>query len=1441
MDEKGGLEVGRFLFMTTTPISDVPSFNSAPCVCMWLSRNDLVTSDIWRLVRSSESMSTTLVYITKIQRVCRSTDNIRFDFYADKSKLEELFLSLAEMRDHLSKRQRHRYGAAMTLKRHVPFWARRQQKDSVGEVVRPRELVPTSNSSAFHLCSLNICSAKRKLSELGDYAKANNLGVICVQETRFTTMDVDICMKDYRSFSVPSVKGKPNRGKVGLCTLVHKSKPAILWGKWQSPFNVVTKVWLGDLVHYFVNLYIPCEGTPHRGQAIDDLTRRFGDIEAERHISSVVVAIGDWNMKPEKVDEFLAEWTGLIQLRRLVPKRDPRTYHKPNVTWSALDHVVVNGMATHLSAPWVDRSCDMSDHWPLRLTLPSAATKVPIPRVANNAVVVQKIDVDALHKARPRFCNNNKFRVLADKLGDDDGDDGDDGHEEGGEEAVEHLAKAGYQAFVDTVLDVAKTNKLLKRVWKQRKGPKFLLPQKCRRAIMRRKVAHKGWVAASMKGSDTARGLWERYMKLRKVARAAVAQVETSARAKAIAKSVTSLRKGAKASKVFWKSLKGIMGKKVDDSGKLLGPVLDGEGNIQFGSDATKVWEEYTMGLLADVSGHSKDKEYWTSPEKFGNTAASPPLSVDINKDISWDELNDVLRNLPRHKAPGPDTIPYEVLKLACENNANNNPPAGPQTPFGNALLKLCNSMFKHGICAEANVTLMTYIYKKGSVMDPSNFRGIALINTIVKLVTVVVEKRARGALEEADFLIEEQAGFRSKEECMTQVVAFYEVICRRSLAEKNTFVAFVDFKKAYDLVPHEAVLAKLRLAGLHGSSLNFLSSLYSGGSLRLKVDGAPGAKSIDVLRGVRQGCNMSPLAFDIFINDILDTRGDDGKSIRDLGVTIASSSDMTVSGLLFADDLAVIAPRRKKLLKGLRLLGVWARRHEMQFGCDKCGIMGFGPTGQVKAKSWNDRWSFDVLGREKVSVVDKYTYLGCLVTHDPERDDGGIDLYAMAQARANVAEGTLNKIAPVLKDLSIPSVIKVNLVKATLVPCIAFGAELWGMSTSRGDYGNRVLVRAAKLILGGVNGRGASYIQVDPNVLLTELGLPSIHAVANASRARAYYKYPTLKTIISKVVAVPSVGRMAHWVKGTKRYLETYYEDHSRLGTVRPQNPATLSQRVAAFVKNAQHKRELSLNNVLTGRPLRNPPATLSRYVLGNFGDNGSGAYIKQAIAYPFLVRGVTILSLFRSGGITLARKNAFNGRMAATYRDKCPCCGKIVVGGESRVHLMLYCDKWDSLRGKYLSTLIQQVCCDIFAQRFPDQLSVDEQRTLVNVLLGGGAQVINGVGVVVGYKIKDWVLTFPEGRTGVSNTQLLPTVHSIDQLTRDHMTQVLAFGVVVLPRFVTVACFLQEVFLVRKRILKALLPSSRAEAQRGMAVVVPLRILDGAPDNRPGPHLPR
>ena len=216
-------------------------------------------------------------------------------------------------------------------------------------------------------------------------------------------------------------------------------------------------------------------------------------------------------------------------------------------------------------------------------------------------------------------------------------------------------------------------------------------------------------------------------------------------------------------------------------------------------------------------------------------------------------------------------------------------------------------------------------------------------------------------------------------------------------------------------------------------------------------------------------------------------------------------------------------------------------------------------------------------------------------------------------------------------------------------------------------------------------------------------------------------------------------------------------------------------------------------------------------------------------------------MLSLFRTGGVQLGRKLSFIGKMSITYREKCPCCG-LEVGGETRLHMLVYCAKWDSLRRKFLAAPIHKICCDLFNDRFPNQLNEDEQKILVIVLLGGEVRGGDDEGEDVGYKLKGWVLTFSQGRTGISNTKSLPTVSSMGQLSRSRETGMfVAPGDVVTPQFVAVACFLQEVYQVRKHIVKPLLLSSRAEALRGMAVVAPLRLpLDGAPDERPDPLFP-
>eukprot|EP01018_Ginkgo_biloba_P030512 Gb_21409 [translate_table: standard] len=95
---------------------------------------------------------------------------------------------------------------------------------------------------------------------------------------------------------------------------------------------------------------------------------------------------------------------------------------------------------------------------------------------------------------------------------------------------------------------------------------------------------------------------------------------------------------------------------------------------------------------------------------------------------------------------------------------------------------------------------------------------------------------RIDSELEERKFFTKSQAGFRKGEECVAQVVALKEIILRRNIKwQKATYVAFINFKKAYDMVPHEALMKKLRAAGVAGKALDFFRNLYSSTSVKLK------------------------------------------------------------------------------------------------------------------------------------------------------------------------------------------------------------------------------------------------------------------------------------------------------------------------------------------------------------------------------------------------------------------------------------------------------------------------------------------------------------------------------------------------------------------------------------------------------------------------------
>ena len=152
-----------------------------------------------------------------------------------------------------------------------------------------------------------------------------------------------------------------------------------------------------------------------------------------------------------------------------------------------------------------------------------------------------------------------------------------------------------------------------------------------------------------------------------------------------------------------------------------------------------------------------------------------------------------------------------------------------------------------------------------------------------------------------------EQYGFKIKEEYISLFISIREFCLRRHFSNKDTYIAFLDLKNAYDTVPTYNILNKIECLGICGKCLKFIENLYLSSKACVKID-SQFSKWFRIKKCVRQGCPLSPILINLFINDIF-------RDCNKYGVCIGSS----LCCVLFADDIVLYPPTRGSLNKLLK------------------------------------------------------------------------------------------------------------------------------------------------------------------------------------------------------------------------------------------------------------------------------------------------------------------------------------------------------------------------------------------------------------------------------------------------------------------------------------------------------------------------------------------
>ena len=112
-------------------------------------------------------------------------------------------------------------------------------------------------------------------------------------------------------------------------------------------------------------------------------------------------------------------------------------------------------------------------------------------------------------------------------------------------------------------------------------------------------------------------------------------------------------------------------------------------------------------------------------------------------------------------------------------------------------------------------------------------------------------------------------------------------------------FFNFVDYRKAFDRVWHDAIWPVLRKYGIEEDIMRVLEQLNAKSTSKVRV-GAKFSEKFPCSVGVRQGCVLSPSLFNVFLEEIV------SRKVEELtgGVCVQG---LLVNNLRFADDIALI------------------------------------------------------------------------------------------------------------------------------------------------------------------------------------------------------------------------------------------------------------------------------------------------------------------------------------------------------------------------------------------------------------------------------------------------------------------------------------------------------------------------------------------------------
>lgn len=419
-------------------------------------------------------------------------------------------------------------------------------------------------------------------------------------------------------------------------------------------------------------------------------------------------------------------------------------------------------------------------------------------------------------------------------------------------------------------------------------------------------------------------------------------------------------------------------------------------------------WKNYFQDLL-----EGSEEEEKKGREEKDEEEKQREGRVRWEEELEEEEICRAVRKMKKGKAAGTDGIPMEAWLY------------GSYT-IREGLVDLFKQIWKEGrFPKEWRRSVVMPIYKKGDKEKAENYRGISLLCTAYKIYAEILKGRLEVEAEERKLIPESQAGFRKGRGTMDNILILNHIVQReRCKEDSKVYTVFVDLKAAFDNVNRVKLWSLLERNKISEALIERLKELYKDTEITVWTKKGL-TEAFKTTKGVRQGCVLSPLLFNLYIAEL-------DMYMRERALGGIKIGNQRIWSLAYADDMVLVAKNREALKEMLSVLKRFLKDRDLVLNVEKTKVLVFNRKKKEKREKW--KW-----GNKEVEEVQNFKYLGFIFNRKADYGDHIKELAGKGRLAANMVWGLGERICR--DDFGRRWMLYRYLVNSVM----SYGVEIWG------------------------------------------------------------------------------------------------------------------------------------------------------------------------------------------------------------------------------------------------------------------------------------------------------------------------------------------------------------------------------------------------------------